>query len=165
VDANLMHETISGRSVTRILHMINKTPLDWYSKKQATVETATYGSEFVAARVCVKQIIDVQNTLRYLYVPIRSRSCMFGDNKSVVDSLMQVYAKLHKRHTMNSFHRVREVTAFGMIGFYFLPGDINPEDIISKHWGFSQIWHQLQALLFWKGGAGDLHNQKEEVPQ
>jgi hypothetical protein len=47
VDANLMHDTISGRSVTGILHMINKTPLDWYSKKQATVETATYGSEFL----------------------------------------------------------------------------------------------------------------------
>jgi hypothetical protein len=52
VDANLMHDTISGSSVTRIFHMINNTPLDWYSKKQATVEIATYVSEFVAARVC-----------------------------------------------------------------------------------------------------------------
>jgi hypothetical protein len=59
VDANLMHDTISRRSVTGILHMINKISLDWYSKKQATVETATYGSEFVAARVCVEQIIDL----------------------------------------------------------------------------------------------------------
>ena len=49
VDANLMHDMITGRSVTGILHLINKTPIDWYSKKQATVETATYGSEFVAA--------------------------------------------------------------------------------------------------------------------
>jgi hypothetical protein len=100
VDASLMHDTINGRSVTRILHMINRTPLDWYSKKQATVETATYGSEFVAARVCVEQIIDLPNTLRYLGVPIRSRSCMFGDIKSVVESSMRVYAKLHKRHNI-----------------------------------------------------------------
>jgi hypothetical protein len=116
VDANLMHDTSNGRSVTRIMQMINKTPLDWYSKKQATVETATYGSEFVAARVCVEQIIDLQNTLRSLGVPIRSRSYMFGDNKSVVDSSMQVYAKLHKRHNMLSFHRVCEAIASGMIG-------------------------------------------------
>jgi hypothetical protein len=95
VDDILMHETISGRSVTGILHMINKTPLDWYSKKQATVETAIYGSEFVAARVCVKQIIDLRNNLRYLGVPIHSRSSMFDDSKSVIDSSMQVYAKLH----------------------------------------------------------------------
>jgi hypothetical protein len=45
VDANLFHDIITGRSVTGILHLVvNKTPIDWYSKKQATVETATYGS-------------------------------------------------------------------------------------------------------------------------
>jgi hypothetical protein len=80
VDANLMHDTVSGRSVTGILHMINKTPLDWYSKKQATVETATYGSEFVAARTCTEQIIDLRNTLRYLGIPVRSKSYMFDNN-------------------------------------------------------------------------------------
>jgi hypothetical protein len=63
VDSNLMHDITSGKSVTGILHLVNKTPIDWYSKKQATVETATYGSEFVAARVCVEQIVDLCNTL------------------------------------------------------------------------------------------------------
>ena len=158
VDANLMHDILTGRSVTAMLHLVNKTPLDWYSKKQATVETATYGSEFVAARTCVEQIIDLRNTLRYLGVPIRSKSYMFGDNKSVVDSSMQVNAKLHKRHTMLSFHRVREAIASGMIGFYFIPGDTNPADILSKHWGYAQIWPQLKALLFWKGDTGNIND-------
>ena len=80
VDANLMHDIATGRSVTGILHMVNKTPIDWYSKKQATVETATYGSEFVAARTCVEQIIDLRNTLRYLGVPVREKSYMFREN-------------------------------------------------------------------------------------
>ena len=48
-DANLYHNVLTGRSVTGTLHLINKTPIDWYSKKQATVETATYGSEFASA--------------------------------------------------------------------------------------------------------------------
>jgi Reverse transcriptase (RNA-dependent DNA polymerase) len=151
VDANLMHDITTGRSVTGILHLINKTPIDWYSKKQATVETATYGSEFVAARTCVEQIIDIRTTLYYLGVPVRSTSYMFGDNKSVVDSSTQVHAKLHKRHTMLSFHRVREAIASGMVNFIFINGDINPADILSKHWGYSQIWTQLKALLFWYG--------------
>jgi len=46
VDANLMHSLITVRSLTGILHMFNQTPNDWFSKKQNTVETATYGSEF-----------------------------------------------------------------------------------------------------------------------
>ena len=41
VDANLYHDLISGKSVTGILHFFNKTPIDWFSKFQSTVETAT----------------------------------------------------------------------------------------------------------------------------
>jgi len=49
VDANLYHDMLTGRSVTGILHYLNKTPINWYSKKHATVETATYGSKLVSA--------------------------------------------------------------------------------------------------------------------
>jgi hypothetical protein len=156
VDANLMHDLITGRSVTGILHFVNKMPIDWYSKKQATVETATYGSEFVASRTCVEQIIDLRNTLRYLGVPIREKSYMFGDNQSVVNSSTQVHAKLHKRHTMLSFHRVREAIASGYITFHFIPGQSNPADILSKHWGYSQVWTQLKSILFWRGDTADI---------
>jgi hypothetical protein len=55
-DANLYHDWTTGRASMGILHFVNGTPIDWYSKKQATVETATYGSEFVAARVATDQM-------------------------------------------------------------------------------------------------------------
>ena len=67
-DANLMHDVLSGKVVTGCLHMANKTPMMWYSKKQATSETATYGSEFVSGRTCVEQVVDLQNSFLYLGV-------------------------------------------------------------------------------------------------
>ncbi len=151
VDANLYHDALTGRSVTACLHFANATPIDWYTKKQATVETATYGSEFMAARTCVEQIIDLRNTFRYLGVPIEEKSYMFGDNESVVNSSTELYAKLNKRHTALSFHRVREAIASGFILFTFIPGKINPADILSKHWSYSSIWPILQPIMFWKG--------------
>jgi hypothetical protein len=96
VDANLYHDWITGRSVMRILVLMNQMPIGWYSKKQANVETATYGLEFIATRVCVDQAVDLQTTLRYLGVPIRSRYVVFGNNKSMVNSSMRINAKLHK---------------------------------------------------------------------
>jgi hypothetical protein len=69
-DANLYHDMVTGRSVTAILHFLNQTPMDWYSKKQATVETATFGSEFIAASTTIDQIVDLRTTLCYLGVPI-----------------------------------------------------------------------------------------------
>jgi hypothetical protein len=130
VDANLFHCLVTGRSVTGILHLANQTPLDWFTKKQATVETATYGSEFVAARTCTEQVMDLRTTFRYLGVPIRDKSYMFGDNESVVNSSSQIHAKLHKRHNALSFHRVREAIASGMIAFYPIAGSRNPADIL-----------------------------------
>jgi hypothetical protein len=81
---------------------------------------------------------------------------MFGYNKSVVDSSMQLNSKLHKRHTMLSFHCVREAIAAGIVTFHFLSGDDNPADILSKHWDYTQSKERLNALLFWKGDTADI---------
>ena len=151
VDANLFHCYSTGKAVTGIIHLFNQTPIEWYSKKQSTVETATYGSEFVASRTCVDQIFALRNTLRYLGVPIRDVSYMFGDNQSVVNSSMELHAKLHKRHTMLAFHRVRHAIASGVIRYHHIPGESNPADMMSKLWGYAQTWKHLRALLFWKG--------------
>ena len=160
-DANLMHCLATGRSVTAILHLLNGTPIDWFTKRQSTVETATFGSEFVAGRTAVEQIIELRLTLRYLGVPMRDRVYLFGDNKTVVDSSTMPHGKLHKRHIMLSYHRVREAIASGMIVFTFLDGKFNPADILSKHWGYQSVWKSLKALFFHQGDTEVIYNEDE----
>ena len=156
VDANLCHDMVTGRAVTGILHLLNQTPVDFYTKKQSTVETATYGSEFVAGRTATEQIIDLRLTLRYLGVRIEGGTYMFGDNKTVVDSSMSIASRLHKRHIILSYHRVREAIAARVLYFIHLPGALNPADILSKAWGYQQVWIMLKALLFWEGDTIDI---------
>ena len=59
VDANLYHDMLTGYSVTGIHHFLNKMPINWYSKKQATMETVTYGSKSMATCTCVDQVVDL----------------------------------------------------------------------------------------------------------
>jgi hypothetical protein len=151
VDANLMHCQVTGKSLTATLHLLNGTPIDGTSKKQATVESATYGSEFVAARVAVDQIIDLRNTLRYLGVPIRSVSYLFGDNDSVVINSTFPASVIAKRHHLLSYHRVREAIAAGYIAFHWIASKRNPADILSKHWDYCTGWPLVNAILFWRG--------------
>ena len=125
---------VTGQSVTVVLHFLNKTPIDYYSKRQSTIETATYGSEFVAARTATEQIIDLRITLRYLGANICDEVFLFGDNESVVKSATIPHAKLHKRHVLLSFHCVHEAIASGMLRFMHVPGNLNPADILSKAW-------------------------------
>jgi hypothetical protein len=154
-DANLFHCLLTGKSVSGILHFMNQTPIEWFSKKQNTVETATYGSEFVSARICTEQIIDLRLTLMYLGVPIRGKSYMFGDNKSVVTSSTLPHSKLQKRHVALSYHRVRAAMAAKIIAYHFMDGKDNPADILSKHWGYQQVWKLLRPILFWEGDTAE----------
>jgi hypothetical protein len=85
-DANLMQDLTTGRPVTGILHLVNSTLADWFCKLQGSVETATYGSEFVAARLSTEQIMDVRYTLRSIGAPLDGKAYMFGDNASVITS-------------------------------------------------------------------------------
>ena len=120
MDANLNHCLATGNSLTGFLHFVNKTPVDWYSKKQATVETDTYGSEFVAAKTATEQIMDIRQTLRYLGAPIGAKSFLFGDNKFVVTSDTLPHSTLTKRHNILASHRVREAIAAKLMVFYWI---------------------------------------------
>ena len=163
IDANLYHCYVTGRAVTGVIHNLNKTPIDWYSKKQNTVETATYGSEFSAARVAVDQAIDIRNTLRHLGVQVKGKTYLFGDNQSVVTSGTVPHSRLNKRHNALSFHRVREAIAAKIIAFTHIPGKINPADILSKHWSHNDIWLTLRTILFWRGDTAELIDDDEEL--
>jgi hypothetical protein len=156
VDANLYHDMLTGRSVTGILHFVNKTPFDWYSKKQSTVETATYGSEFVSARTATEQIIGNRTAFRYLGISVNGPTYLFGDNRSVIDSATVPHSSLNKRHVALSFHRVREAIAANVIRFMWIDSKDNPADILSKHWGYQQIWEVLKPILFWHGDTQDI---------
>jgi hypothetical protein len=151
VDANLYHDLVTGRAVTGVLHLVNGTPIEWFSKRQATVETATYGSEFVAARIATEQIIDLRTTLRYLGVEVRTKSYMFGDNQSVITSSTIPESPLNKRHNALSYHRVREAIAAKILTYLKVDGKKNVADVLSKHYDFPSAWPLLKPLLFWRG--------------
>jgi len=151
IDANLMHCLATGRSVTGALHFANQTPIDASSKRQAQVETATYGSEFVAARTGVEQIMDLRYCLRMLGVPLDGPAWMFGDNKSVVTSSTIPHSQLSKRWNALSYHRVREAIAMGVVRFHFIQSTQNSSDILTKPLDHATAWPHVDTLLFRKG--------------
>jgi len=160
VDSDLRHNMLNGKAVTAILHFLSQTLSDWCPKKQATVETATCGAEYSAARTCVEQIRAHRLALMCLGVPILGSLHMSGDNKSVVDSSTGLRSRLHKRHNALSYHHVREATAAKIVRFHHIAGDMSPADILSKHWGHQQIWPVLKPALFWQGDTMTTHHDQ-----
>jgi len=44
----------------------------------------------------------------------------------------------------------------GTYDYVHIPGKINPADILSKHWGYRNVWSMLKPILFWYGNTGDI---------
>jgi hypothetical protein len=162
-DANLYFDMVTGRSMTGIIHLVNQTPVHWFAKKQNTVETATYGSEFMAARQATEQILDLRYTLRMMGIPIDGPAWMFGDNFSVITSSTIPQSTLNKRWNALSYHRVRECIASKIIHFLHIDGRYNPSDILTKYLGWVKFWPLIQPLLFWKGET-TLQDPKGTMP-
>ena len=151
VDANLMHCLVTGRSLTGILHFVNQCPIEWFSKKQNTVESATFGSEFVAARIATDQLIDLRYTLRMFGAPLDGSGWMFGDNESVITNSTIPSSTLKKRHNALSYHRVREACAAGVMWFIHTPGKTNVADVLTKYLPWCDMKDKIGPVLFWKG--------------
>ena len=146
-----MHDFVTGRAASGILHLLNQTPIDWFSKRQATVETATYGSELVCARQAVDQIIDLRITLRSLGVPLDGPSWLFGDNQSVVTSSTIPHSNLSKRHNALAYHRVREACAGSIVNFTHISTKQNVSDVMTKFLPF-YVWRPLVDPLLFRSG-------------
>ena len=128
------------------------TSTDWFLQRQATADTATYGSEFVAAKTSTEQIMELRNTLRYLGVPIMNKEFMFGDMMSVVMSSTIPQSILSKRHNMLSYHRVREAIDTKIIEFHLCSSSKNRNDILSKHWDYKKVKDTARELFDYQGG-------------
>ena len=50
VDSDHAGETVTRRSRTGFAIFLNSAPIYWYSKRQARIETSSFGSEFVALK-------------------------------------------------------------------------------------------------------------------
>lgn len=131
-DASHADCLVTRRSTTGILIFVNGTPIRWYSKRQNTVESSTYGSEFVAMRIATEMLLALRTSLRMLGVPLDGPADVFCDNNSVVQSSTIPASVLKKKHNAVSFHKVRETIAAGAMRVSHEPTESNLADLLSK---------------------------------
>jgi hypothetical protein len=68
---------MTRRSTTGILVFLNGVPIKWYSKRQNTVESSTFGSAFVAMTIAVKMNDGIRYKLRMMeYLLVVLQICL-----------------------------------------------------------------------------------------
>ena len=152
-DTCLGYCMVTGKFITGIIHLINQTPIKYFCKLQNTVETTTYGLEFVATKQCAEQVRELQETLKLMRIPIEESTWMLGDNSSVITSSTILSSALKKCHQALSYHYVRACVVHRFLKFCFLKSEQNVADTCTKFLPFVNFWPLIQPLLFWKGNT------------
>ena len=148
VDADHTHNQVTRKSVNRIVVMINRMVYKTVSKRQATVESSTYGSELVASRVVVDIAVEVRYLLRMLGIKVDSPAWLLGDNKSVVLNSTIPSSVLKKKHCAINYHRVREAIAGNIVRYCHIDSRLNVADCLTKPLPGNVQYNLLKPIMF-----------------
>jgi hypothetical protein len=95
---------------------------NWFSKRQNSVESSTFGSECTALKIVTENNRGLlQWKLCMLGVPINESSYVFCDNMSVVCNTTAPESTLKKKSNAIAYHCVREAVAMKEILIAYEP--------------------------------------------
>ena len=129
--------------------MVNMAPIAWYSKKQGSIEGATFGSEFVALKTAMEANRALRYKLRMMGVPIDGPTYVYCDNMSVVHNTTSPESMLKKKSNSIAYHAVREAVAMGEILIAHIRTDDNIADVMTKVLPGGERRDKLIAGMLW----------------
>jgi hypothetical protein len=132
VDADHAGDTTTRRSRTGFLVWLNNAPIYWMSKKQASVESSLFGSEFTAMKQCTEYIRGLRYKLRMMGIPIIGPAFVYGDNQSVLANTTIPDSTLKKKSQSIAYHFVREGVARDEWRTAYVNTHENPADLLTK---------------------------------
>ena len=134
VDASHAANKMTRRSHTGYAVFLNRSPIVWYSKRQQTVETSTFSSEFIALKVCLEAVEHLRFKLRCFGIPMPKGepTFVYCDNESVVKNTTNVESTLNKKHSSIAYHHCRWSVAAGVITLAHISTHENLADCFTK---------------------------------
>ena len=132
VDADHAGNKVTRRSHTGILIYCNMAPVVWFSKKQNTIESSTFGSEFIALKIATELIEGLRYKLQMFGVPLSGPARIFCNNKLVVINSSHPDSALKKKHCSIAYHKVREAIAAHKQLVYYEKTETNLADLLTK---------------------------------
>jgi len=132
VDASHGSEKTTRRSQSGILIFINKAPIIFYSKRQNSVETSTFGSEFTAMKQAIEMLKALRYKLRMFGIPLEGPANVFCDNEAVYKNVAMPSSVLNKKMHSISYHYCREAVAAEIVRIAKEDTTTNLADLFTK---------------------------------
>ena len=138
VDADHATDTTTRRSRTGFFVWVNSCLVYWHSKKQTSVETSSFGSEFIAMKQCCEYLRGLRYKLRMMGIPVEGPCYIQGDNQSVLANTTEPGSILKKKSQSIAYHFVREGVARDEWRTSYVNTHDNDADLLTKLLPFAE---------------------------
>ena len=159
VDADHASDQKIQRSRSGFIIYLNSAPIVWVSKKQATIETSVFGSEFVAMKLGMETLRRLRYKLRMMGVTVAGPSTVYGYNMSVIHNTQRPESMLKKKSNSVCYHAVQESVAMKEMRTAHVRSDKNRSDICTKIILGGQKRQQLVRSIMY-----DIHDGGDSFP-
>ena len=132
VDADHATDTVTQKSRTGFVVKINSALVYWFSKKQTSVESSSFGSEFCAMKLCCEYLRGLRYKLRMMGIDVLGPSLIFGDNQSVLNNSSIPESQLKKKSQSIAYHFIREGVARDEWRVAYINTHDNVADLLTK---------------------------------
>jgi hypothetical protein len=136
-------------SRTGFVIYLNMAPIVWFSKRQSTVESSLFGSEFVAMKNGIETCRGLHYKLIMMGVTFGGPTFVYGDNMYNVHNAQRPESVLKKKSNSICYHAVRESVAMGDSIIGHVPSVENTADIFTKVVRGGQKRNHLIRLLLY----------------
>ena len=132
IDADHASDTVTRRSRTGMLVWLNSSLIHWWSKKQNSVESSSFGSEFIAMKQCCEYLKGLRYKLRMMGIPVTEPAYISGDNQSVLANTTNPDSTLKKKLQSIVYHYVHEGVARGEWMTSYVNTHKNESNLLTK---------------------------------
>jgi hypothetical protein len=111
------------------------SPILWHSKRQQTVESSAFSSEFIAMKTCLESIKGLRFKLQQMFgipLPKGEPAQIYCDNKSVVKNSSKVESVLNKKHNPICYHFTSWCVAAKIVTVAWIKSSDNLSNAMTK---------------------------------
>jgi hypothetical protein len=132
IDSDHAADLVSRHSRTGVLVYLQSAPVIWYTKKQGSIETSSFGSEFSAMKTGTEINISLRYKLGMMGIPLDGPTRIRADNMSFVNNCSSPESQLKKKSNSIAYHFCREVIASKAVHVSYQPTATNLADMLIK---------------------------------
>jgi len=137
-DSDWASDPSNRRSQTGFFLKLAGGAISWTSRAQKTIALSSTEAEYMALSDCSRQVVWMHTLLGELGYNLRSIP-ICGDNQGSIFIASNPVTEKRSKHIDIRFHYIREVVERKLAEVFFIPGEENPADLLTKNLGLTKF--------------------------